>query len=206
VFGVGPTEMVVIAVVALLLFSPKELPKMLRTVARVWGQLRATADEFKDTIMHADGVDEIQEIVKGGKKQIADAENAARRELMKARADMRRAQQKLMTTNKAKAEIRKVEQAEVEAETSGEHDGDGDKGEHGDFKPAPEATVPPSAYEAAERGRLFKEAQAKREAATKEAQTQREPAANETASARAPVVPPPPPVAAKKSDVEEGAA
>jgi Tat protein translocase TatB subunit len=197
VFGVGPTEMVVIAVVALLLFSPKELPKMLRTVARVWGQLRATADEFKDTIMHADGVDEIQEIVKGGKKQIADAENVARRELMKARADMRRAQQKLMTTNKAKAEIRK---AEVEAETSGEHEAE--KGEHGDFKPAPEAAVPPSAYEAAERGRLFKEAQAKREAAAKEAQAQREAAANQTSA----VVPPPPPVAAKKTDVEEGAA
>ena len=200
-FGVGPTEMVVIAVVALLLFSPKELPKILRTVARVWGQLRATADEFKDTIMHADGVDEIQEIVKGGKKQLQDAENAARRELMKARADMRRAQQKLMTTNKAKAEIRK---SEVEAEQSGEHEGD--TGEHGDFKPAPEATVPPSAFEAAERGRLFKEAQAKREAATQDAQTDREAAANETASARAPVVPPPPPVAGKKSDVEEGAA
>jgi Tat protein translocase TatB subunit len=204
VFGVGPTEMVVIAVVALLLFSPKELPKMLRTVARVWGQLRATADEFKDTIMHADGVDEIHEIVKGGKKQLQDAENAARRELMKARADMRRAQQKLMTTNKAKAEIRKSEQAEVEAETSGEHEGD--KGEHGDFAPAPEATVPASAYEAAERGRLFKEAQAKREVATNDAQTEREAAANESASARAPIVPPPPAVAAKKSDVEEGAA
>jgi Sec-independent protein translocase protein TatA len=198
--------MVVIAIVALLLFSPKELPKMLRTAARFWGQLRATADEFKDTIMHADGVDELQEIVKGGKKTLQDAENAARRELMKARADMRRAQQKLMTTNKAKAEIRKAEEAEdedAEAEAGATPEPAATDDALGGFKPAPEANVPPSAYEAAERGRLFKEAQAKREAAAKEAQAKREAAAKEVATP--PAVPPPPPTA-KKSDVTEGAA
>src|SRR5690606_26756749 len=30
VFGIGPTELLVVAVLALLLFSPKELPKILR--------------------------------------------------------------------------------------------------------------------------------------------------------------------------------
>ena len=49
-FGIGPMEMVVIAVVALMVFNPRELPKMLRSVAKFWGQLRATADEFKDMI------------------------------------------------------------------------------------------------------------------------------------------------------------
>jgi sec-independent protein translocase protein TatB len=205
VFGVGPTEMVVIAVVALLLFSPKELPKILRTVARFWGQLRATADEFKDTIMHADGVDELQEIVKGGKKQLRDAENAARRELMKARADMRRAQQKLMTTNKAKAELRKQEQ--VEGEGEGEQPTEGGAAPEpagNDLAPAPEATVPASAYEAAERGRLFKEAQAKREAAAKETAAAREAAEKQPATKPA-AVPPPPPVK-PKSDANQGAA
>jgi sec-independent protein translocase protein TatB len=201
VFGVGPTEMIVVAIVALMLFSPKELPKMLRTVARFWGQLRATADEFKDTIMHADGVDELQEIVKGGKKQLRDAENAAKRELMKARADMRRAQQKLMTTNKAKAEIRKQEQVEEATDEDGsEAPAESGGGEHGAFGPAPEAAVPASAYEAAERGRLFKEAQAKREAAVQEAAAKDVP--------KPPAVPPPPPTTAtkRKSDANQGAA
>lgn len=204
-FGVGPTEMIVIAVVALMLFSPKELPKILRTVARFWGQLRATADEFKDTIMHADGVDELQEIVKGGKKSLRDAENAARRELMKARADMRRAQQKLMTTNKAKAELRKQEQTEGES-SSGE--GAVPEPANSDLAPAPEAKIPPSAYEAAERGRLFKEAQAKREAAAKEAAAAREAAQKDVEAkpaATAAAVPPPPAVK-PKSDVNQGAA
>ena len=210
-FGIGPTEMIVIAVVALMLFSPRELPKILRTVARFWGQLRATADEFKDTIMHADGVDELQEIVKGGKAQLRDAENAARRELMKARADMRRAQQKLMTTNKAKAEIRKQEQEEEQAEAGEASEGDAAASNTAapvpagnDLAPAPEAQVPASAFEAAERGRLFKEAQAKREAAAKEAAAARAAASAEVAAKPA-AVPPPPPVK-PKSDVNQGAA
>jgi Sec-independent protein translocase protein TatA len=190
--------MIVVAIVALLLFSPKELPKMLRTVARFWGQLRATADEFKDTIMHADGVDELQEIVKGGKKQLRDAEAAARRELMKARADMRRAQQKLMTTNKAKAEIRKQEHGEPdESDESASEPADGD-GAQGAFTAAPKPEVPASAYEAAERGRLFKEAQAE---ATAEQAATPEPAPPPRAA-----VPPPPPTTKRKSDVNQGAA
>jgi len=104
--------MVVIAVVALMLFNPRELPKMLRSVAKFWAQLRATADEFKDTIMNADGVDEIQELVKGTKGQIKQVENDARRELMKARAEMRKAQQKLIKANQAKLQQKQGENDE----------------------------------------------------------------------------------------------
>jgi len=104
VFGVGTSEMVVVAIVALLLFSPKELPRILRTAARFWGQLRATADEFKDTIMHADGVDELQEMVRGTHAELRTAETEARREMMKARAQLQRAQRTLAMTNKAKQE------------------------------------------------------------------------------------------------------
>ena len=117
-FGIGPMEMVVIAVVALMLFNPRELPKMLRSVAKFWGQLRATADEFKDTIMTADGVDEIQELVKGTKGQIRQVETDARRELMKARAEMRKAQQKLIKANQAKLQQK---QQEIDAQKA---DGD----------------------------------------------------------------------------------
>ncbi|MGH1342012.1 MAG: hypothetical protein ACRBN8_10700 [Nannocystales bacterium] len=115
-FGIGPMEMVVVAVVALMLFNPRELPKMLRSMAKFWGQLRATADEFKDTIMTADGVDEIQELVKGTKGQIRQVETDARRELMKARAEMRKAQQKLLKANQAKLEKQTRERDAEKAE------------------------------------------------------------------------------------------
>jgi sec-independent protein translocase protein TatB len=219
-FGVGPTEMIVVAVVALMLFSPKELPKMLRSIARFWGQLRATADEFKEQIMHADGVDELTEIVKGTKAQIKGVESDARRELMKARADMRKAQQKLMQTNKAKAEIRKREvaeaeakapkdaspdeaEAEAEAEPLAMAEAETPEGEapqggpHGSFSP-PKADQPqPVDPLAASRAKLIasaKEAKQRRESAEKEARARREEAENTAMGARKPkLVPPPPP-------------
>ncbi len=142
--------MVVIAVVALVLFNPRELPKMLRSIAKFWGQLRATADEFKDTIMTADGVDEIQELVKGTKGQIRQVETDARRELMKARAEMRKAQQKLIKANQAKLQQK---QQEIDANKEADADGDGEDGEgdghhegetpDSDAPEAPVAATPP---------------------------------------------------------------
>lgn len=108
VFGVGTLEMVVIAVVAMLLFKPSELPKMLRQVTRFWGQLRSTADEFRDTLMTADGMDELQEMVQGTKAQLRGVEDEARREMMKARVQMRKAQQKLALTQKVRQEQRRA--------------------------------------------------------------------------------------------------
>lgn len=127
--GIGVWEIGVVAVVALMLFSPRELPKMLRTVAKFWGQIKATADEFRDTIMHADGVDEIQELVQGTKGEIRKVESQARKEMMKARAEMRKARSKLMKANKAKEEIRKQQIAEEQASADPEEDGEG----HGAF-------------------------------------------------------------------------
>lgn len=120
VFGVGTWEMVVIAIVAMLLFKPSELPKMLRTVSRFWGQLRATADEFRETIMTADGMDELQDMVRGTQSQLRGIETDARKEMMKARAQMRRAQQKLALTQKARQERENpvAKAAQVAASTS----------------------------------------------------------------------------------------
>lgn len=150
-FGIGPTEMVVIAVVALMLFNPRELPKMLRSIAKFWGQLRATADEFKDTIMNADGVDELQEMVKGTKGQIKQVENDARRELMKARAEMRKAQQKLIKANQAKLQQQQQEIAAKKAERSDDEADDNDEPDEAPVaSAAPHDRTPPAATEASE--------------------------------------------------------
>lgn len=44
---IGWTELVVIAVVAILVVGPKDLPRMLRGFGRTMGQLRRSANEFK---------------------------------------------------------------------------------------------------------------------------------------------------------------
>jgi sec-independent protein translocase protein TatB len=46
-FDVGWSEILVIAVVAIVVVGPKELPRMLRTFGKTMGQVRRTANDFK---------------------------------------------------------------------------------------------------------------------------------------------------------------
>jgi len=125
VFGIGPTEFIIIGVVALMLFSPRELPKILRSAAKFWASLRNTADEFRDAIMNEEEMHDLRGMLKGGAVSVKNAEAAARRELMKARMEMQKAQNKLLKTVKV-AEQQKLEElaaaateTDATAETAG---------------------------------------------------------------------------------------
>ncbi|MBK8234694.1 MAG: hypothetical protein IPK74_03965 [Deltaproteobacteria bacterium] len=113
-FGIGPTEFIIIAVLALMLFSPRELPKILRSAAKFWGSLRNTADEFRDAIMNEEEMHDLRGMLKGGANEFKRAEAAARRELMKARMEMQKAQNKLLKTVKAAEESKRAELAPAE--------------------------------------------------------------------------------------------
>ena len=107
-FGIGPTELFVVAVLALVLFSPRELPGMLRSVMKFWGSIKRTADEFKDAIMQEESFQELRDVYDGSKSTLRKAESDARRELMQARSEMRKAQGKLTkvaSVAKARAEV-----------------------------------------------------------------------------------------------------
>ena len=114
-FGIGPAEFVIIAVLALILFSPRELPGILRSAAKFWGQLRNTADEFKDAIMNEEGLEEIRDVVKSTQADLRHAESTARRELMKARMEVQRAQKKLLDSTRATEAAVRRELDEVKA-------------------------------------------------------------------------------------------
>jgi len=53
-FGIGPEELFVIAVIALLVLGPERMPKLMRDVGRVVGDLRKTSDELREEFMNAD--------------------------------------------------------------------------------------------------------------------------------------------------------
>ena len=53
-FGVGPEELVLVLIVALLVLGPERLPRMARDVGRVVGELRRTSDEFREEFLNAD--------------------------------------------------------------------------------------------------------------------------------------------------------
>lgn len=67
-FGIGYTELLVIALVAIIVIGPKDLPKVLRAFGRTTAKLRGMAREFQghlDQAMREAGVDEV-------KKEIAN--------------------------------------------------------------------------------------------------------------------------------------
>ena len=49
--GIGPLEMVIILLIALIVIGPKRLPEVLRTIGRIMGELRRTTDEVRREIM-----------------------------------------------------------------------------------------------------------------------------------------------------------
>jgi len=99
VFGIGITEMIVIGLVVLMLFSPRELPGMMKTLARAYGSIRRTAEEFRAQVMDAEElrepIEEIRAAYHGTKTELLSAQELARRELGRARAEAMKAQQKL---------------------------------------------------------------------------------------------------------------
>lgn len=70
-FGLGSTELMLIAIVALIVIGPRDLPKVLRTVGQVMTKVRAMAREFQGHIEDAakdSGLDDL-------KKDISKATN-----------------------------------------------------------------------------------------------------------------------------------
>jgi Tat protein translocase TatB subunit len=49
-FGIGMPELMLIFVLALLVFGPKELPRIARTLGKAMGELRRASDELRDGI------------------------------------------------------------------------------------------------------------------------------------------------------------
>lgn len=99
VFGIGLTEMILVGIVALMLFSPRELPSLVKTLARVYGSIRRTAEQFRAQVMEAEElrepIEEIRAAYHGTKAELDDARDVARRELQRARMEVVRAQQKI---------------------------------------------------------------------------------------------------------------
>src|SRR5207245_9761560 len=53
-FGVGPEELALVFIIALLVLGPERLPKVARDLGRTIGELRRTSDEFRDEFLNAD--------------------------------------------------------------------------------------------------------------------------------------------------------
>ena len=75
-FGtLGMPELILIFVVALLLFGPRKMPQIGRSIGRAMGEFRRASNEFKRTIEDEVAADEIRDVekdLKEIKKAITD--------------------------------------------------------------------------------------------------------------------------------------
>lgn len=55
-FGVGPEELVLILIIALIVLGPERMPKVARDVGRVVGDLRRTSDQLREEFLNADKI------------------------------------------------------------------------------------------------------------------------------------------------------
>lgn len=65
-FGIGTSELLLIAIVALLVVGPKDLPKLLRTIGHFTTKIRGMAREFQGHLneaMRETGLDEVKKEV-----------------------------------------------------------------------------------------------------------------------------------------------
>lgn len=89
----GITEILTILVVALMLFSPRELPKMVKSIARFYGSLRRTAEQFRQQLLDdeelREPIDEFRKAYYGSQEQLQRVQNLARQEIHQASTEAR---------------------------------------------------------------------------------------------------------------------
>ena len=91
------TEMMVVALLLVILFPPRELPKMARTVAQIYGRLRKTADDFRSAVMLDDELQEpireIRNVYHEARFEIRKTQDTLRQEMRQAARDVESAVQ-----------------------------------------------------------------------------------------------------------------
>jgi sec-independent protein translocase protein TatB len=75
-FGIGYTELMVVAIAAVIVIGPKDLPKVLRAFGKTMAKVRGMAREFQghlDQAMREAGVDEVKKEVQNLKSTVTSA-------------------------------------------------------------------------------------------------------------------------------------
>ncbi len=69
-FGIGMPEMLVLLAVALIVFGPKKLPDLAKSLGRALGEFKRATSDLKDTIETETGMDEVRNTLEDVKEDI----------------------------------------------------------------------------------------------------------------------------------------
>jgi len=92
-FGIGYTELVVIALVAIIVIGPKDLPRVLRGLGRMTTKMRSMAREFQghmDAAMKEAGLDEVKKEIQTIKNPMTMVKESVSTELKKQDDDFKK--------------------------------------------------------------------------------------------------------------------
>jgi len=109
-FGIGPMELVVILLVALLLLGPKRLPEVMKMIGRTLAELRKTADEVKKEIVQQEDLQDIRNSL----REISEVPKLVQMQLEKEVADLEREEEE-----KLKGQETEVESKDGDGRTEG---------------------------------------------------------------------------------------
>jgi sec-independent protein translocase protein TatB len=69
-FGIGMPEMLLILAVALIVFGPKRLPELAKSLGRALGEFKRATSDLKESIETGTGLDEVRTSLDGVKKDV----------------------------------------------------------------------------------------------------------------------------------------
>jgi sec-independent protein translocase protein TatB len=119
-FGFGYTEMFVVAVVAIIVIGPKDLPRVLRAFGKTVAKMRGMAREFQghlDSAMKEVGIDEVKkefDNIKNSANIIEPVKKATVDEVKKQEDDFKKLFGEVPDTDAPKAEAPKPETPKID--------------------------------------------------------------------------------------------
>lgn len=69
-FGIGMPEMLLLLAVALIIFGPKKLPELAKSIGRALGEFKRATSEIKDNIEEQTGLGEVRDSLNNVQKDI----------------------------------------------------------------------------------------------------------------------------------------
>ncbi len=109
-FDIGFSELMVIAVVALIVIGPERLPKVARTVGHLFGRMQRYVNDVKSDISREMALDDLRKLQSSMQDTMRSVEQSVTEEVRSAEAEMNKiaADVPAATADRAPSEVRET--------------------------------------------------------------------------------------------------